>query len=125
MLGKVLALSTLFSFVLLSAILHTTTPSTVHPLGILFVFILIYMLALGVLTFLLYMAGRLFEEFAKKRAAKTRALSLKRAYAYATVLALAPVMITGIRSIGQMGVYEVALVFVFEIVACFYIAKQR
>lgn len=51
MLGKALALSTLTAFVLLSAILQVTSPSTIHPLGILMVFILMYVLALGALTF--------------------------------------------------------------------------
>lgn len=52
MLSRILAIVTLAAFVLLSAILQSTSPSTIHPIGILFVLILFYMLVLGVLTFL-------------------------------------------------------------------------
>lgn len=121
MLGKVLALSTLAAFVLLSALMHSTSPSTIHPIGILAAFILIYMLSLGVLSFFVYSAvnimGRLWRRPVK--------ISLKNAYFYASVLALAPVMLIGMRSIGRANVYEVFLVIIFEVVACFYISRQR
>lgn len=126
MLGKVLALSTLCAFAILSALLHTTTPSSIHPVGILLVFVLIYVLALGVLTFLLYgVVHTVARVTAKGRFLAKTAMTLQRAYLYASVLALAPVMLIGMRSIGQSGVYEAALVVLFEIVACFYITKQR
>lgn len=121
MLGKVLALSTLCAFVLLSALLQSTTPSSIHPLGILFVFLLIYLLALGTLTFLLY---GVFVGIAKARK-KNGTVTLRRAYIYASALALAPVMLVGMSSIGKTGIYEFLLIVVFEMVVCFYIAKQR
>lgn len=127
MLGKVLALSSLGSFVLLSALLYTTSPSTVHPAVILFVFLLIYVLALGTLTFLIYVgvrvvAARRIHQVSRQN--ESVAL-LRRVYLYASVLGLAPVMILGMQSIGQLNVYEVGLVGLFEVVACFYITKQR
>ncbi len=122
MLGKVLALSTLCAFVLLSALMQSTTPASIHPIGILFVFILLYVLALGVLTFLIFGAVRMISVL-KRSAGHT--LSLQRAYLFASVVALAPVMIIGIASIGRLSAYEVLLVVLFEIVACFYISKQR
>ena len=121
MLGKVLALSTLCAFVLLSALLQSTTPSSIHPLGILFVFFLIYVLALGVLTFLLYVG---FSAVAKVRK-KSTTVTLRRMYIYASALALAPVMLVGMSSIGKTGIYEFLLIAAFEIVACFYVTKQR
>lgn len=122
MLGKVLALSTLCAFVLLSALLQSTSPSSIHPLGILLVFILIYVLVLGVLTFLLY-AVLLFT--AKVRKKDGVIMSFRRAYIFASVLALAPIMVVGMSSIGRMGVYEFLLIIMFELVACFYVARQR
>ena len=121
MLGKVLALSTLCAFVLLSALLQSTTPSLIHPLGILFVFLLIYVLALGVLTFLLYIGSVGIARVRKRNITVT----LRRAYIYASALALAPVMVVGMSSIGKTGIYEFLLIVAFEIVACFYITKQR
>lgn len=121
MLGKVLALSTLTAFVLLSALMHSTSPSTVHPMVILFVFILIYVLALGVLAFFVYGAVNTLGKMRRRRVE----ISLKHAYFYASVLALAPVMLVGMKSIGRANIYEVFLVIIFEVVACFYISRQR
>ena len=123
MLGKVLAISTLCAFVLLSALMQSTTPSSIHPLGILFVFFLVYLLVLGVLTFLLYV-GILVVLRLRKRELKGTSV-LKLAYTYSSVLSLAPVMIIGISSIGRMGIYEFLLVIMFEAIVCFYIAKHR
>lgn len=124
MLGKVLGIVTLGAFVLLSAIMQVTSPSTIHPVGILSVFVLIYLLALGVLTFLMVGVYRLIVAFAPSHR-KGKPFSLQVAYYYASVLALAPVMIIGMRSIGRSGPYDIALVVVFEVVACFYISKRR
>lgn len=124
MLGKVLALSTLLAFVFLSALLQSTSPSTIHPAGILIVFILLYVLALGVLTFLLATVSRIVVGIQKKTEAGA-AMTLQQAYYYASVLALAPVMMLGARSIGRTGAYDVVLIMAFECIACFYIAKRR
>lgn len=123
MLGKVLAISTLCAFVLLSAFLQSTSPSSMHPLGILFVFFLIYLLVLGVLTFFMYGIRVIFTKVRRKGSIGQS--TLKRMYIYASVLALAPVMIVAIASIGRLGVYEFLLVVAFEAIACFYVAKHR
>ena len=124
MLGKVLAVSTLCAFVLLSALMQSTTPSSIHPIGILFVFILLYALALGVLTFFIFWLSQLVAKLQKVDPTKID-ITLKRAYLYASVIALAPVMIAGMASIGRAGFYEILLVVVFEAVACFYVSRQR
>ena len=123
MLGKVLALSSLSAFVLLSALMQSTTPSTIHPIGILGIFVLFYVLALGVLTFFVYGLDKSIIRLGWVKSWRT-AMSLKRAYVYGSVLALAPVMIVGTASIGRLGLYELALITVFEAVACFYVSRQ-
>lgn len=123
MLGKVLALSSLCAFVLLSALMQSTSPSTIHPIGILTVFVLIYVLALGVLTFFVYGLGKLLHHYrAKVRTVKV--FTLVQAYYFASVLALAPVMLVGARSVGRTGVIDVILITLFELLACFYIARR-
>ncbi|MGB4957685.1 MAG: hypothetical protein WBO49_04495 [Candidatus Saccharimonas sp.] len=123
MLGKVLALSSLSAFVLLSALMQSTSPSTIHPVVILLVFILIYVLALGVLAFLIYGIGRIVHaRHAKNQAAKP--FTITRAYYFASVLALAPVMLIGARSVGRTGFVDILLIMLFEALACFYIAKR-
>lgn len=124
MLGKVLAISTLCAFVLLSALMQTTSPSSIHPVGILAVFILLYTLALGVLTFFVYLVGLAFSRVARNRQ-HWQPLSLKRSYVYGSVLAMAPVMMVGMASIGRLGFYELLLIAVFEAVVCFYVSKRR
>ena len=124
MLSRILAVVTLVAFVLLSALLQSTSPSTIHPIGILIVFILFYLLALGVLTFFVYTFSNLIRRLTRN-AHQKKGTTLKQSYFYASVLALAPVMLVGMKSIGRANGYEVALVLIFEVVACFYISKQR
>lgn len=124
MLEKVLAIAALIAFALLSAITQSTTPSTIHPFGILLVFILLYVLALGVLTFLLYGIIHLLQQFVRSRAQK-HAFTFKRAYVYGLVLALAPIMMVGMASIGRLGAYEILLICTFEAVICFYVNRYR
>ena len=125
MLGKVLATATLVAFVLLSAILQSTSPSTSHPVVILLVFALIYVLALGVLTFLLVSINRAIVSLVPEHKKRVSSMSLERSYYFASVLALAPVLLLGVLSVGHLGIYEIILVVLFEIVACFYIARRK
>lgn len=124
MLGKVLALSTLCAFALLSALMQSSSPATIHPLGILLVFILLYMVVLGVLTFLMAGAWKAIRRLRRQSFREDEPI-LQRSYIYASVLALAPVMLVGMRSIGHAGLYETLLVIAFEVMACFYIARRR
>lgn len=126
MLGKIVATSSIVAVILLVIVLQATTPATIGPLGILFVFILMYMSVLGALTFLIFGASQLT---AKVSAAVTvkkplRALGLRRSYYYSSVLALAPVMFVGMQSVGEVGLYDVLLVFIFVVIACVYITKR-
>lgn len=123
MLGKVLGATTLGAFVLLSALMQATSPSTIHPLGILAVLILLYVLVLGVLTFFIYGSHQLFSVITAKPI-HWEPMKMSAAYYYATVLALAPVMLLGMRSIGRAGAYDIALIIIFELIACFYISKR-
>ena len=123
MLEKVLAISALCSFVLLSAIVQSAVPSSMHPLGILMVFFLIYVLVLSVLTFFIYSVF-IFILRLRHRSADKRVV-LRRSYVYSLILAMAPVMMIAISSIGRFGAYEASLIIVFELVACFYVSKHK
>jgi hypothetical protein len=126
MLGRIIAISMVAAMVLLTMLLQTTTPATIGPLGILFVFILLYVSVLGVLTFLLFGCSKIVVKiisvfFSRK---PIHALSLGRAYYYSSVIALAPVLFIGMQSVGKVSVYEVLLVALFVVIACIYIAKR-
>lgn len=122
MLVKTLAITTLSALFILFALLQQTSPSTIHPLGILLIFFLMYVLALGVLTFFIYGLGMLVARLQKKQ---DRAITFKKSYYFASVLALAPVMMIGMKSIGRTSGYDVLLIILFELVACFYIYKRQ
>ena len=125
MLSRILATITLIAFVLLSALLQSTSPSTIHPVGILFVFILFYLLALGVLTFFMFALSRVLGRFRRKSPIPSTFISFRESYYYASVLALAPVLLVAMRSIGRGDLVDIALVVAFEVIACFYVAKRH
>lgn len=124
--GQIISVSIVIAIIVLSVIFQMTTPSTAGPLGILLVFILAYVLAVGVLTFLLFGFSRLnvkiLQFFNSKKS--RRPLNLMRAYYFSSVLALGPVLLIGMQSVGEAGIYDTLLVALFIIVACFYIAKR-
>ena len=121
---KILTIVTLSSVTMLSALLQSTSPSSIHPLGILVIFVLFYLSVLGLLTFFVYGISVLVRQLSWKSSRIGR-INFRYAYYYSSVLALAPVIIVGMRSIGRSGFYDIALVVIFEIVACFYIANRR
>lgn len=126
MLGKVIVGGSIGALVVLIALLYTTTPATIGPLGLLLVFIMIYTLVLGALTFFVFGLSRLGTRLSSvlSLSRPLRPLTLKRAYYYCSVIALAPVMLLGMQSVGAIGVYEVVLVVLFTIIACVYIARR-
>lgn len=87
-------------------------------------FILLYVLALGVLTFFVFVGGNMLRRIRRVQPVGHE-LTLRRSYVYGLVLALAPVMMIGMASIARLGFYEILLVIIFESAACFYVAKQR
>lgn len=126
MLSKVLALVTLAAFVLLSTLLQSTSPSTIHPIGILVIFVLFYLLALGVLTFFMFAVGKLMILIPmRQRRELASSITLQQSYYYASVIALAPVLFVAMRSIGRGSVWDIVLILIFEAIACFYISKRR
>ncbi|MDX2776276.1 hypothetical protein PV379_02785 [Streptomyces caniscabiei] len=124
--GKIIAFSSVFAIVCLVFLLQTTTPATIGPLGILLVFVLMYIAALGVLTFLIIGVQRLvLKSMSMIDSRRSFApMNTMRAYYFASVMALAPVMIIGMQSVGEVGVYELSLVVIFLVIACVYIAKR-
>jgi len=126
MLSRVVTISVAVAIVILAIILHVTQPSTVGPLGILIVFILMYVSVLGVLTFLLYSLSRLISKISTSFTVKKpiRPLSLSRSYYFSSVLALAPVMLVGMQSVAEVEIYDVLLIMLFVVIACTYISKR-
>jgi hypothetical protein len=126
MLSKLVASSAIVSIILVAILLQVTTPASAGPLGIFALFVLMYVSVLGVLTYLLFWVSQAIARvplFIKLKR-PVQALSFRRAYYFASVTALTPVMIMGMQSVGEVGVYETFLVVFFTVVACVYIAKR-
>jgi hypothetical protein len=126
MLGRVLTISLIMATMLLVILLQTTTPATIGPLGILFVFILMYVSVLCALTFLLYVSSKVIARLSSSLTVRRplQRLSLIKSYYFSSVVALAPVMLVGMQSVAEVGFYDVALVISFVIISCVYIAKR-
>lgn len=124
--GKVIAFSAVVAAIALVVLLTATEPAAIGPVGILAVFVLMYVSALGVVTFLLYGGSRAMSKIASSFTVKKpiAPISFRRSYYFSSVIALAPVMIVGMQSVGGVGVYELLLIGVFELIACIYIAKR-
>lgn len=126
MLRRTLITITIVSICLLLILLMTTTPATAGPFGLLVIFISSYLASLGIVTFFLYGASRIFASFFAGFSVKKplRALSLQKSYYYGTVLATAPVMLIGLQSVGAVGFYEVGLVLLFIVIGCLYVSRR-
>ena len=124
--GKLAVIGLSVAVLLFVVLLQTTAPATAGPLGILVVFILMYVLVLGALTFLLFGGSRVVSKFSSPLLAKKplHPLTLRRSYYFSSVIALAPVMFLGMQSVGEVGIYDVILVVLFVVIACIYITKR-
>lgn len=126
MLGKLVASSSIISIVLVAIMLQVTTPANIGPLGIFMLFILVYVSVLGVLTYLLFLGSQMVVKMAGFVTAKRplRPLSFSRAYYFSSIITLAPIMFIGLQSVGEVGIYEIFLIFMFVAVGCVYISKR-
>ncbi len=126
MLPRIVATLSLASLCILSVMLNYTSPSTAGPLGLLVIFVTAYLTFMGVISFFLFGMSHLLVMLLKGTAAKKppRAIEFRKAYYLSTVLAAAPVMLIGLQSVQQVGVYELLLVATFEVIACLYVNKR-
>lgn len=126
MLKKLIAIITPVSLCLLIIMLNTTTPATAGPFGILAIFIFAYLSSLGLVTILIYLSSKAINRLSLLIMTRkpVEQLTLRRSYYYSSVLALAPIMIIGMQSVGQITFYELLLVLVFIVIGCLYITKR-
>jgi len=110
----------------LTLVLTFTSPSTTGPFGLLLLFISAYLAFLGLISFFLFGINRLIVMVTANMTMQKpiRPMQFRRAYYFSTVLAAAPVMLIGLQSVSSVGIYEVLLVVVFEVVACVYINRR-
>lgn len=109
--------------------LTQTSPNKVGPIGILMLFVMIYLVFLGLINMFLYGTYRVFSigysYFRKGQPAlnkqdKTASFFLR----YSAALAFAPISLIAKQSTGGVGVFEIILLTVVEIIALIYISKR-
>ncbi len=113
------------AFILL-LFMNFTSPSTAGPLGILAVFLLIYIISVS----FIYLILRNVTVFLAKVSRPSRlklvlgGTSALKFYYYASILALIPVILLGMQSVGGVRWMDLTLLIIFEVLACFYIYKR-
>lgn len=127
MFHRLLTLLLLAATILLLLILQGTAPSSTGPGGILAVFFLLYIILFVCLTWVLYLLNILIIKLTQSMVLRKpiRKMTLPHAAYLASILAMAPVMIMGINSIGRVGFYEIVLVIVFVCLGVFYVEKRH
>lgn len=112
--------------IILVLLLNQTTPTQAGPLGVLAFFVLSYFIVLTAATFLLYWMSQFVAKMSRTATLKRpiRALSFAKSYYYASILAIGPVMLLGMQSVGSVGFYDVLLVMAFVGIGCVYIGRK-
>lgn len=126
MFAKILITTGLVSAGLLLFIVITTTPVGAGAFGILAVFLLSYIVTLTIFTFLLYVLSAFIGKVSRRRHISNRVLTLtlKKSYYFSTILALGPVIVMGLQSVGGASVYELGLVVLFIVLGCLYVGRR-
>lgn len=106
-------------------ILFAVSPAQVGPLGILALFACGYVATACFLYVGLLALRRWGQRFLPmKYRLALEATPRVKVYYYASVIALLPIIQIGMQSIGDVGIMETGLVFLFELLALFYIHKR-
>lgn len=126
MIKTVTLVTTIVSLCVLLLLLNYTTPVASGPLGILAIFIFIYLSLFGVVSFLIYFLSLLLKKISIIFLARKpiEPLSFKNSCLYSSVIATAPVLVIGLKSVGAIGFYEFVLILFFVSIGCLYISKK-
>lgn len=123
-----LALSPLATAFLLVAVLMTTNPLSIGPVGIMGVFVLVYLFSLSmtfvVLHFGIYWLSRLMISKRDTLGQREWRVGARKAYYIASVVAFVPVLFLAMRSFAELKVSDILLVGFFVAIAVFYIVKR-
>lgn len=126
MLTRIMVSVTGISALMLIVLLFTTNPANGGPLVILGFFVFLYLTALGVLTFLFHFLSKVISRLLPRRQGirTTEAMTFHRAYYYSSVVALVPIMFIAIQTVGEVGIYQVLLIFFFAVTAWIYVSNR-
>lgn len=119
----------LWLFLILLSFMNLMDPVKAGPGGILFTFILIYLIVASLLfTILHWGVGAVSRLLARRRAsvtARTYRIGIRKAYYIASAMAFGPVLLLALNSVRQLNPVDIMLVSVFLMLAVFYILKRE
>lgn len=107
------------SFVLLVLMWHLSTPASSGPIGILFVFILIYIFFTALVLVLMGLWS-----FMMQRLADRPRISDRRRYYVSSVLGFLPVLYITLLSMGGASFWGIALIVLFTGLMLFYVLRR-
>lgn len=106
-------------------LVHTVTPMSVGPLGILAFFVSLYIATASICYLVMVATRRIVMHVVRhdmhRRLAAVTPLKL---YYYASIVGLMPVILLGMQSIGGVTAWDVLLLTLFLGLGCFYIHKR-
>jgi len=117
---KLLLIACITAFFFLTAMMFLTNPSGVGAFGVLVLFILVYILCLGLAVF----GCRLFFILKGKLNKATAGNVREKSYYYGTGIALAPLFLLIGQSFGGLLIYEVVAIFALEVLLCFLVSRN-
>ena len=106
---------------------HNTSPATIGPVGMLVVFVLLYIFWVSVLFIVLYASRGLFSRESLKWMIGRRGSSMlkgQQSYYVASIVAFVPVLLLAMQSVNQLTVRDILLVILFVSLAIFYVIKR-
>ena len=119
---KIISFIALVALILTAVILNATNPSSAGPFGILAFFVCLYVLFIC-LTYVVFLTSeRIAAKFLNFK--NSRNESKYKTYYYSAVISLASVIYMGMQSMGDVGIFEILLLGMFELLACFFIHKR-
>ena len=106
-------------------LVHTVTPMSIGPLGILAFFVSLYIATASICYLVMVATRRIVMHVVRhdmhRRLAAVTPLKL---YYYASIVGLMPVILLGMQSIGGVTAWDVLLLTLFLGLGCFYVHKR-
>lgn len=126
MLFKILIGVGVLSIAGLVMLLTTTNPTEAGPIGVLAVCIASYAGLVSLFSFVVFYVRAVYVKILLKMkpALVLHTYTLKRSYLHATVFALVPILLVGLRSVSGFAWYDIVLVALFVGVGTLYVAKR-
>lgn len=119
----------LWLFLVLLSLMNAVDPVSAGPGGILFSFLLVYLIVASLLFTVLHWGVRTVSGWIvarnKRMTARSYRVGVRKAYYIASVMAFGPVLLLALNSVRQLKITDIFLVALFLGLAIFYITKRE